>query len=132
MIICPNCGKESRDDARFCDQCGYELKKKDDTLTVVLKIILGILGGIILAAVLLIVSMTLVGLILYLFLLMMIQARNPVTFGIILTLIFMIPVFLSIPYWKKVFTQARSEKNRAGYVAKAALKWFLKGPLAYK
>src|SRR6266498_2522483 len=25
MIVCPQCGKENRDEARFCDSCGAEL-----------------------------------------------------------------------------------------------------------
>ena len=29
MIVCPNCGAENRDEARFCDSCGAALAPED-------------------------------------------------------------------------------------------------------
>ena len=28
MIVCPNCGSDSEDDSRFCEECGFQLSDK--------------------------------------------------------------------------------------------------------
>ncbi len=133
MIKCPYCGYETEQLIRFCPNCGRDLNKDSDSdFLVFLKIVGFFLLFIFNLVFLYYLLPHAAGVTIYMFaLLLLVPLLGPIA-GIPGAVIGGVCFLLSVPYWFRLLRAKFKLRLKWKQVLPYYLKWFLKGPWAYR